>query len=123
MPPSKVEQQPSTPKARQSENKIPRSCSTAEWDGRASEACKKHSFKTRKCQAFRRGRSSLDEFLYSLTRLNVATSRARCLPLVVASPELLKGELSRAPDAARERRCAVRRDGDGASIVRCLEEY
>ena len=40
--------------------------------------------------------SSLDEaphgmeFLYSLNRLNVATSRAQCLALVVASPELLK---------------------------------
>ena len=28
------------------------------------------------------------EFLYSLNRLNVATSRARCLAMVVASPEL-----------------------------------
>ena len=40
--------------------------------------------------------SSLDEaphgmeFLYSLNRLNVATSRAQCLALVVASPELLR---------------------------------
>jgi superfamily I DNA and/or RNA helicase len=30
------------------------------------------------------------EFLYSLNRLNVATSRARCVALVVASPELLR---------------------------------
>ena len=30
------------------------------------------------------------EFLYSLNRLNVATSRARCLTLVVASPRLLR---------------------------------
>ena len=30
------------------------------------------------------------EFLYSLNRLNVATSRAQCLALVVASPALLK---------------------------------
>ena len=30
------------------------------------------------------------EFLYSLNRLNVATSRARCLAAVVASPELLR---------------------------------
>ncbi len=30
------------------------------------------------------------EFLYSLNRLNVATSRARCLTLVVASPELIE---------------------------------
>ncbi len=30
------------------------------------------------------------EFLYSLNRLNVATSRGRCLAIVVGSPELLK---------------------------------
>ncbi len=30
------------------------------------------------------------EFLYSLNRLNVATSRGRCLAIVVASPDLLK---------------------------------
>jgi uncharacterized protein len=30
------------------------------------------------------------EFLYSLNRLNVATSRARCVALVVASPELVR---------------------------------
>jgi uncharacterized protein len=30
------------------------------------------------------------EFLYSLNRLNVATSRGRCLAVVVASPDLLK---------------------------------
>jgi predicted RecB family nuclease len=30
------------------------------------------------------------EFLYSLNRLNVATSRARCLAVIVGSPELLK---------------------------------
>jgi len=30
------------------------------------------------------------EFLFSLNRLNVATSRGRCLAIVVASPELLK---------------------------------
>jgi len=30
------------------------------------------------------------EFLYSLNRLNVATSRGRCLAVIVASPELLK---------------------------------
>jgi uncharacterized protein len=32
------------------------------------------------------------EFLYSLNRLNVATSRARCLTLVVASPELIRAQ-------------------------------
>ena len=30
------------------------------------------------------------EFLYSLNRLNVATSRARCLAVVVASPALIR---------------------------------
>ena len=30
------------------------------------------------------------EFLYSLNRLNVATSRARCLTLIVASPALIR---------------------------------
>jgi uncharacterized protein len=29
-------------------------------------------------------------FLYSRNRLNVATSRARCIAVVVASPELLR---------------------------------
>ena len=30
------------------------------------------------------------EFLYSLNRLNVATSRARCLAVLVARPELIR---------------------------------
>lgn len=30
------------------------------------------------------------EFLYSLHHLNVATSRARCVAAVIASPELLR---------------------------------
>jgi uncharacterized protein len=30
------------------------------------------------------------EFLYSLNRLNVATSRGRCLAVIVASPDLLR---------------------------------
>ena len=30
------------------------------------------------------------EFLYSLNRLNVATSRARCISLVLASPALIR---------------------------------
>jgi len=30
------------------------------------------------------------EFLYSLNRLNVATSRARCLAALVASPDLVR---------------------------------
>ena len=32
------------------------------------------------------------EFLYSLNRLNVATSRARCLCILVASPEVFEPE-------------------------------
>ncbi len=32
------------------------------------------------------------EFLYSLNRLNVATSRARCVCVLVGSPELLSPE-------------------------------
>ena len=32
------------------------------------------------------------EFLYSLNRFNVATSRARCAVIVVASPRLLEPE-------------------------------
>ena len=32
------------------------------------------------------------EFLYSLNRLNVATSRARCAAFVVASPQLCEPE-------------------------------
>jgi uncharacterized protein len=32
------------------------------------------------------------EFLYSLNRLNVATSRARCLSIVVASPPLFEAD-------------------------------
>ena len=40
------------------------------------------------------------EFLYSLNRLNVATSRARCLSVMVGSPELLEAEC-RTPRQAR----------------------
>ena len=32
------------------------------------------------------------EFLYSLNRLNVATSRAKCVSVMVGSPELLETE-------------------------------
>jgi uncharacterized protein len=32
------------------------------------------------------------EFLYSLNRLNVATSRAKCLSIIVASPNLFEPE-------------------------------
>ena len=40
------------------------------------------------------------EFLYSLHRLNVATSRARCVAAIVASPTLLT------PDCRTRSRCA-----------------
>jgi predicted RecB family nuclease len=39
-------------------------------------------------------------FLYSLNRLNVATSRARCVAIVVASPELIRVQC-RTPDQMR----------------------
>ena len=42
------------------------------------------------------------EFLYSLNRLNVATSRARCLTLVVASPALIEAHA----DSPRQMRLA-----------------
>jgi superfamily I DNA and/or RNA helicase len=32
------------------------------------------------------------EFLYSLNRLNVATSRAKCVCIMVGSPELFEAE-------------------------------
>ena len=52
------------------------------------------------------------DFLYSRNRLNVATSRARCVAVVVASPDLLR---VRAPDAradaARECVLPLRRAG------------
>ena len=49
------------------------------------------------------------EFLYSLNRLNVATSRAQCLAVVVASPELIRVRCRTRPaDAARERSRAAR---------------
>ena len=70
------------------------------------------------------------DFLYSRNRLNVATSRARCVAIVVASPDLLRvrartpeqmrlanafcrfaemaGDAARPTDRAVERRCAWR---------------
>jgi uncharacterized protein len=32
------------------------------------------------------------EFLYSLNRLNVATSRAQCVSIIVASPRIFEAE-------------------------------
>ena len=40
------------------------------------------------------------EFLYSLNRLNVATSRARCVCVLVANPRLLEPEC-RTPEQMR----------------------
>ena len=52
------------------------------------------------------------EFLYSLNRLNVATSRARCAVIVVASPAAVRaGVPDAAADAAGERAVPVRGDG------------
>ena len=52
------------------------------------------------------------DFLYSRNRLNVATSRARCVAVVVASPDLWRVR-ARTPDAdaARERVLPLRRAG------------
>ena len=48
------------------------------------------------------------EFLYSLNRLNVATSRARCAAFIVASPALHRAAVSNAAaDAARQRTLSV----------------
>jgi hypothetical protein len=40
------------------------------------------------------------DFLYSRNRLNVATSRARCVAVVVASPDLLRAR-ARTPNQMR----------------------
>ena len=46
------------------------------------------------------------EFLYSLNRLNVATSRARCLTLVVASPALVRVPARPPARCSSRTRCA-----------------
>ena len=57
------------------------------------------------------------EFLYSLNRLNVATSRAQCVALVVASPRAAPGAVSHpAPDAPCERPGSIRRNGRQSSV-------
>jgi hypothetical protein len=48
------------------------------------------------------------EFLYSLNRLNVATSRARCLAVIVGSPELLKVVVHTPRQMSWQTRCAER---------------
>ena len=59
------------------------------------------------------------EFLYSLNRLNVATSRARCLTLVVASPALRPRRRAHpAPDGAGECAVPLRGGGGGWSSIR-----
>jgi superfamily I DNA and/or RNA helicase len=61
------------------------------------------------------------EFLYSLHRLNVATSRARCVAVVVASPELIRvrcrtpRQMQLANGLARLVELAVERPGPRAS--------
>ena len=47
------------------------------------------------------------EFLYSLNRLNVATSRARCLTLVVASPALVRVSADRRARCSSPTPCAA----------------
>ena len=52
------------------------------------------------------------DFLYSRHRLNVATSRARCISVVVASPDLVPGAgADTRADAARQRVLPVRGAG------------
>jgi hypothetical protein len=56
------------------------------------------------------------EFLYSLNRLNVATSRAKCAVFLVASRRLLDPDCKHAAaDEAGE--CVVQVQGDGWSIA------
>ena len=47
------------------------------------------------------------DFLYSRNRLNVATSRARCVAVVVASPALLQAVRGRPPRCDWPTRCAA----------------
>ncbi len=62
------------------------------------------------------------ECLFSLNRLNVATSRARCAVFIVASHRLLGSELpNTAPDALGERLVPICRTGspdDVTSVTR-----
>ena len=66
------------------------------------------------------------EFLYSLNRLNVATSRARCLAARGGEPGAVPGPLpNAAPDAARERPVPAAGDddivfGSGGKTRRCV---
>jgi superfamily I DNA and/or RNA helicase len=51
------------------------------------------------------------EFLYSLNRLNVATSRAKAMVIIVASPRLLEPEChTPTADATRQRAMPICRD-------------
>ena len=57
------------------------------------------------------------EFLYSLNRLNVATSRAESAVIVVGNPRLVRAGLQdTATDAARERALPLSGDGHYASL-------
>ena len=81
----------------------------------------------RRCRSTRWASSSPEdaprgmEFLYSLNRLNVATSRARCVAAVVASPALVRVALpDAAPDAPRQR--AVPPRGGRAGLTRTVRD-
>ena len=61
------------------------------------------------------------EFLYSRNRLNVATSRAQCACVVVASPRLLSPDCrTPASDAAGQCALSIRRAGNGRARARDL---
>ena len=52
------------------------------------------------------------EFLYSLNRLNVATSRAKCLSIIVSSPQVFEADC-RTPAADSARQCPLPLSGAG----------
>jgi uncharacterized protein len=64
------------------------------------------------------------EFLYDLRRLNVATSRARCLVVLVSSPELVRvfcrtpRQMLLANAMCRFRELALAKDGGGRASER-----
>jgi hypothetical protein len=57
------------------------------------------------------------EFLYSLNRLSVATSRARCLTVLVASPELIRVRC-RTPRQMQLANALCRYSGAGVAMTR-----
>ena len=56
------------------------------------------------------------EFLYSLNRLNVATSRAKCLSIIVSSPRIFEAEC-RTPPANSARQRLLPLSGTGARVL------